>query len=114
MPNSDAELAVVQERLKNLDSNLHSIFSKIDKISETILSINDKLDGRMRILETENGVQKSQIDDLLTYKTTSDTRIKELENIKSYYKGVIAVIIFLIVASGVLGFMLKGYFPPPP
>ena len=40
MPNSDAELAVVQERLKNLDSNLHSIFSKIDKISETILSIN--------------------------------------------------------------------------
>ena len=40
MPDSDAELAVVQERLKTLDSNLHSIFSKIDKISDIILSIN--------------------------------------------------------------------------
>ena len=110
----DSELAVVQEKLKNLDSNLNSIFPKIDKTSDTISVINDKLIERMGKLETENGVQKSQIADLLAYKTTSDTRINKLENMKSYYKGAIAVIIFLLVGSGVLGFMLKGYFPPSP
>lgn len=98
----EVELAVVQEKLRNLDTDLRLVFPEIEKNAENLNTIRDKLLAKIEPLEKENSIYKKQIDDLIDYKKSSDNRIKELENTKSYYKGYIAGILLIGTLFGVV------------
>jgi chromosome segregation ATPase len=104
----EVELAVAQEKLKNIDDDLKSLKPEIDKNTDIINNISDKLIARIEVLERENDVQKKEIADLQEYKRTSDDRIDKLEDVRTYYNGIISAICFLL-GSGIIAILLKSY-----
>jgi predicted nucleic acid-binding Zn-ribbon protein len=100
------KLAIVDEKLKRLNDNINSIIPEIAKTNEKTSDVHEKLITRIVTLDKENALLKSKMDDLISYKNSSDKRIKELEEIKSYYKGSIAVIAVLIT-TGFLAVLFK-------
>lgn len=105
------ELKTLSEKISEAEKSLSSLLTKAERIPEIVGSL-EKLEARIRALEE----RKSQLDDLVSYKGISDTRIMGLEQTKWYYKGGLNTIAVLLVSSGILGIilgiLLKGWFGP--
>ena len=98
------ELAVFQEKLQTLNRDLNAVFPKVEEVSKTIESINEKLISRIEKLEIENALIGSKIESLRVDTTENKTKIGKLHDYKNYLMGIIALLVLLIglIAKGII------------
>lgn len=104
----NAELKNLQERIGTAEISVATLIEKTERIKEIVEAM-ERLETRIGNLEQ----RKAQWDGAVTYTDTSNTRICDLENTKSYYRGgieTIAAFIALVISSGVVGAIITSTF----